>query len=136
MSLNKSEAALPNPPSTAAVDSVPTAVVPTPDYGGLVRVLIEPFLETTDTLRVDCEVSGNGQRVWVRIAFDETDRGRVFGRGGRNIQAVRTVLKATAALANQVAHLDVYGSGSEQNESHPAPTSNRPRPSRPRRRET
>ncbi len=81
----------------------------TPDYGALVRFLLEPFLESPDALRVDCEVLGNRSKVLVRVAFAEEDRGRVFGRGGRNIQAVRTVLKATAQLHQQAAHLDIFG---------------------------
>lgn len=81
----------------------------TPDYVGLVRFLAEPFLEDPGSLRVDCEFSGNRSRVLIRVAFSGEDRGRVFGRGGRNIQAIRTVLKATAAIAGQSAHLDIYG---------------------------
>ncbi|MGD1906490.1 MAG: KH domain-containing protein [Leptolyngbyaceae cyanobacterium] len=112
------------------------------DYGALVRFLIEPFLETPDALRVDCEMLGKPPKVLVRVAFSEQDRGRVFGRGGRNIQAVRTVLKATAQLRHQVAHLDIYGEnrssdggGSSQRRSSEGRSRgrrDRPRPSAPR----
>ena len=80
------------------------------DYAKLVRFLIQPFLESPDSLSVDCETSPNTARVWIRVAFEGEDKGRVFGRGGRNIQAIRTVITAAATLAGHSVHLDVYGS--------------------------
>ncbi|HEY9881398.1 MAG TPA: KH domain-containing protein, partial [Leptolyngbyaceae cyanobacterium] len=80
-----------------------------PDFVGIVRFLVSPFLESSDSLSIDCEVMPHRAKVWIRVAFKEDDRGRVFGRGGRNIQAIRTVIEATAKLVNWSAHLDVYG---------------------------
>ncbi len=79
-----------------------------PDYADLVRFLVQPFLETPDSLRVDCEISSRS-RVWVRFAFEGTDKGRVFGRGGRNIQAIRSVVEGVAKAAGHTALLDVFG---------------------------
>ncbi|WP_225886413.1 KH domain-containing protein [Leptolyngbya sp. PCC 6406] len=101
-----------------------------PDYPAMVRFLMEPFLEVTDSLKIDCETAANASKVWVRVAFEGDDRGRVFGRGGRNIQAIRTVLRATAAIAGQVAHLDVYGM-SPADEEHHAPRHSPPHKSAP-----
>lgn len=81
-----------------------------PVYDRLVRFLVEPFLESPQSLRIDCERSNHNQRVWIRLAFEQSDKGRVFGRGGRNIQAIRTVLQAAASAANQSVYLDIYGS--------------------------
>ena len=67
-----------------------------PDYPGLVRFLIEPFLESANSLSIDCETSENAARVWIRIAFAGEDKGRVFGRGGRNT-GLQTVRYAAAA---------------------------------------
>lgn len=93
-----------------------------PDYVGLVRFLIEPFLETPERLSIDCEKSHANQRVWIRLAFEGADKGRVFGRGGRNIQAIRTVIQAVAQAADQFAHLDIYESpnGAARKESSPS----------------
>lgn len=85
------------------------------DYAGLVRFLIEPFLESTDNLSIDCEMSSNAAKVWIRVAFEGEDKGRVFGRGGRNIQAIRTVLAAAAACSGYSAHLDIYGAQANNN---------------------
>lgn len=81
-----------------------------PDYAALVEFLIAPLLDTPDTLRINCEYVRGKTRVLVRVAFGEADQGRVLGRGGRNIEAVRTVLTATAENAGQTARLEVFGS--------------------------
>lgn len=70
--------------------------------------MVEPFLESPSSLRVDCERSNANGRVWIRLAFEGTDKGRVFGRGGRNIQAIRTLIQAIAQAAGQSANLDIY----------------------------
>lgn len=81
-----------------------------PDYTGLVRFLIEPFLESANSLSIDCETSVMVDRVWIRIAFEGEDKGRVFGRGGRNMQVIKTVVAAAANLAGHSVYLDIYGS--------------------------
>ncbi len=73
------------------------------------KFLVQPFLESPESLKVDCEISQTLKRAWVRIAFDTTDKGKVFGRGGRNIQAIRSVIAAAAELAGQSVYLDIYG---------------------------
>lgn len=105
MSLNSS---LPQLTSKAASESVRSAKEP--DYAELVRFLIQPFLESPNSLSVDCETSTSTSRVWIRVAFEGEDKGRIFGRGGRNIQSIRTVIAAAAALAGHSVYLDIYGS--------------------------
>jgi uncharacterized protein len=61
-------------------------------------------------MSIDCEYTLDRHRVWIRVAVGTADRDTAFGRGGRNIQAVRTVLQAAAAAVGQSIHLDVYGS--------------------------
>lgn len=46
------------------------------------------------------------------MAFEDPEKGRVFGRGGRNIQAIRTVLAAAAQTVGESIYLDIYGTGS------------------------
>jgi uncharacterized protein len=87
-----------------------------PDYIALLQFLIEPFLESPESLKIDCEASPSKARIWIRLAFEGSDKGRVFGRGGRNIQAIRTVLEAVAKAAGYSAHLEIYGSQSQGRE--------------------
>ncbi|HHP7245716.1 MAG TPA: KH domain-containing protein [Elainellaceae cyanobacterium] len=106
-----------------------------PDYTQLVRFLVQPFLESPQSLKVDSEVSGRTGRVLIRLAIEGEDKGRVFGRGGRNIQAIRTVIQAISKAAGHVAHLEIYGGAPTEHTSHDRPRSSKPpsrRPSRPR----
>lgn len=108
-----------------------------PDFPGLVKFLLEPFLESPNSLKVDCEISSTRPRVWIRLAFEGEDKGRVFGRGGRNIQAIRAVIEAAATLAGQSVYLDIYGGTPTEHESGPPrdmgrrPSPRTPSPSRP-----
>lgn len=102
---------MPNPNSNSVAEQV-AAMADGPDFVGLIRFLVEPFLDDPTSLKVDCELAANRSKVWIRLAFKEEDRGRVFGRGGRNIQAIRKVLDATAQLAGWSAYLDIYGESS------------------------
>lgn len=79
-----------------------------PDYDGLVRFLIEPLLESPHLFCFDCEQLASTKRVWVRLAFDDNEKGKVYGRGGRNIQAIRTTLETAAQLAGDTLYLEVY----------------------------
>lgn len=78
-----------------------------PDYPSLVRLFIEPLIEDPDSLSVDVETTCHHSRVWLRVTFAGQDMGRVFGRGGRTLQAIRQVLSAAAQLANQSLILEV-----------------------------
>ncbi|MEA5507050.1 KH domain-containing protein [Halotia wernerae UHCC 0503] len=109
MFLNRS---VPQPHPNVETKS-PTA---SPNYIGLVSFLMQPFLESPETLSVDCEISHSLKRAWIRIAFDSTDKGKVFGRGGRNIQAIRMVIAAAAEVAGQSVYLDIYGSNAQGRE--------------------
>ncbi|MDB9525558.1 KH domain-containing protein [Oscillatoria sp. CS-180] len=104
-----------------------------PDYQGLIHHLMKPFLDTPEDLKMDIEQIGDGRRVLLRVAFSTDDRGRMFGRGGRNIQAIRTVLETTAALYDQKVSLDVYGESNHESRSGSDNGSGGDRNRRPRR---
>jgi uncharacterized protein len=80
-----------------------------PNYIELVKFLISPFLEDPNSLNVDCETYADQRRVLIRVAFSGTDKGRVFGRGGRTLQSIRAVVNASAQLVQQTVHVEVYG---------------------------
>ena len=82
--------------------------ITSPDYSALVRFLVEPFLLSCEGLKLDCEISQAGSRVWLRLALAEEDKGRLFGRWGKNIQAVRAVLGMAATQAGQSVNLEIY----------------------------
>lgn len=79
-----------------------------PDYNALISFLLKPLLTHPEALRVDFESNSKSDRVWIRVAFDPEDRGRIFGKGGRTIQAVRTVVMTAAEEAGHSARFEVY----------------------------
>lgn len=88
-----------------------------PDYEKLARFLIEPFLEDPQTLSINSEVNPNNKKIWLRIAFDKGDRGKVFGRGGRNIQAIRTTIQTAAVAHDESVFLDIYSDESDRSDN-------------------
>lgn len=80
-----------------------------PQYAELVRFLLTPLLDFPESLRIDCEATKSNQRIWIRVALASKDQGRAFGRGGRNLSAIRTVLTAAGLTKQQSVYLDVYG---------------------------
>ncbi|BBC22804.1 KH domain-containing protein [Pseudanabaena sp. ABRG5-3] len=79
-----------------------------PDYNSLISFLLKPLLSHPDALRVDFESNSKSDRVWIRVAFDPEDRGRVFGKGGRTIQAVRTVVMTAAQEFGHSTRFEVF----------------------------
>ncbi|MEM8829513.1 MAG: KH domain-containing protein [Cyanobacteria bacterium P01_G01_bin.19] len=90
-----------------------------PNYEGLARFLIEPFLSDPQSLRVNSEVNQNRNKIWLRVAFDKSDRGKVFGRGGRNIQAIRTTIETAATYNNESVFLDIYSDEPSKSDDSP-----------------
>ncbi len=120
---------------TVATNSIDQSNLP--DYEQLVRFLFQPFLSEVAAMAVDCEYTIDHHRIWIRVAVAISDRDSAFGRGGRNIQAIRTVLQAAAEAVGQSIYLDVHGSnsGSRQPEADFVPqVPSGDRPPRPVRR--
>ena len=92
-------------------------IASSPDYEKLARFLIEPFLEDPQSLSINSEVNPNNKKIWLRIAFDKGDRGKVFGRGGRNIQAIRTTIQTAAVAHDESVFLDIYSDESDRSDN-------------------
>ena len=80
------------------------------DYEALARFLMEPFLDKPEALKFHSESLAGGKKLWLRAAIDEDeDKGRVFGRGGRNIKAVRRAIMAAGKFHDMTVNLNVFG---------------------------
>ncbi|EDX85960.1 hypothetical protein S7335_3663 [Synechococcus sp. PCC 7335] len=80
------------------------------DYEALARYLMEPFLDKPEELKFHTESLSGGKKLWLRAAFDEDeDKGRVFGRGGRNIKAIRQTIMVAGKLEEMTVNLSVFG---------------------------
>ena len=62
-----------------------------------------------DTGRVSVRERSEGGEVRFEIEVAPADRGRVIGRGGRTIEALRTVMQAVAARRAESCSLEVLG---------------------------
>jgi len=103
------------------------------DYTSVVRFLLDPLIEDPKLLKLDQEVLVGGERVLIRIALEGGDRGRILGRGGRNIHALRHVLHAAGNVAGQQIHLEFFGGHALAEELKPLnslPPKERPQPPR------
>ncbi len=89
-----------------------------PDYNALISFLLKPLLTHPDALRVDFESNSKSDRVWIRVAFDPDDRERVFGKGGRTIQAVRTVIMTAAQEFGHSARIEFFDPTPNSNSDH------------------
>lgn len=131
---------LPKTVSDSASQPAPPVDTASIDYAEVVRFLVGPFLDSPESLRINCETSQRSGRILIRLAIEGEDKGKVFGRGGRNIQAVRTALQSVSKAAHQKVHLEVYGSepersrGDRSSEGSSGNGSRRSSPSRPSRR--
>ncbi|MBF2058240.1 MAG: KH domain-containing protein [Cyanobacterium sp. T60_A2020_053] len=79
-----------------------------PDYDGLIRFLVEPLLESPELLSFNCEYLASTKKVWIRLALEDKEKGKIYGRGGRNIQAIRTVLQTAAQMAGDNLYLEIH----------------------------
>lgn len=75
------------------------------------RDVLTPLLDHPDALRI--EVSGEGRKRDVLVHADPEDRGRIIGKHGRMISALRTLCRTAGDKANLSVALELYD-GDEQ----------------------
>lgn len=77
------------------------------DTEGLVRYLVESLVELPEA--VEITVTEEGDTIRFDIALDPTDVGKVIGRGGRIIKAIRTLARAAGSTEGRHVEVDVIG---------------------------
>lgn len=65
------------------------------DIAGLVESVVTPLVEYKDELEISS--SENDETILVEIRVNEEDAGKVIGRQGRVIKAIRTVARAAGS---------------------------------------
>lgn len=68
----------------------------TEDLAGLVESVVRPLIEVEEELDVDAFETEDGT-ILVEIRVNEEDAGKVIGRQGRVIKAIRTLARAAAS---------------------------------------
>lgn len=74
------------------------------DVVGLVETVVKPLIEFEDDLEITSSEEGEDE-ILVEIRVNEEDAGKVIGRQGRVIKAIRTL--ARAAASREGAHVEV-----------------------------
>ena len=68
----------------------------TEDIAGLVKTLVFPLIEFEEDLDIQASESEDGG-IYIEIRVNEEDAGKVIGRQGRVIKAIRTIARAAAS---------------------------------------
>lgn len=66
------------------------------DLAGLVDVVVRPLVDVEDELEIDSYDNEDGS-VLIEIRVNSEDAGKVIGRQGRVIKAIRTLTRAAAS---------------------------------------
>lgn len=74
------------------------------DIAGLVTSVVEPLVEYPDELKIASSEADDGT-ILVEIRVHEDDAGKVIGRQGRVIKAIRTLARAAASRTDT--HVEV-----------------------------
>lgn len=76
----------------------------TEEIAGLVESVIRPLIDNPDDLVIDARETEDGS-IFVEVRVNEEDAGKVIGRQGRVIKAIRALARAAASSTNT--HVDV-----------------------------
>lgn len=77
-----------------------------PDYRALVESIVRRLVNDPASVEVTCDRSASGA-VLVTIATSQEDVGRVIGRRGTTINAIRLVAKAAAVRSGEKVDVDL-----------------------------
>ena len=78
----------------------------TEDLAGLVDAIVRPLVEEADALEVVATEADDGGIV-VEIRVAEGDAGKVIGRQGRVIKAIRTLARAAASRTGKLVDVEL-----------------------------
>ncbi|MBI5705893.1 MAG: KH domain-containing protein [Armatimonadetes bacterium] len=74
-------------------------------YGNLVEALVKGIVEQPDEVHIDEELTGHTRTFVVHVAPE--DVGKIIGKSGRVVSAIRCVVSAVAAKAHERAFVKI-----------------------------
>jgi predicted RNA-binding protein YlqC (UPF0109 family) len=77
-----------------------------PDYGSIVEYIVRRLVNQPDEVKVTTERSGSGAAM-VTISTTQDDIGRVIGKHGATINAIRLVAKAASVKPGEKVDVDL-----------------------------
>lgn len=81
-----------------------------------VKTIVESLVTHPEDVKITSDEIDNA-RLRIKISVNPEDRGRVIGRQGKTINALRTVIKAAAVKTNQRINLKVVEDENETDEN-------------------
>jgi predicted RNA-binding protein YlqC (UPF0109 family) len=85
----------------------------TVDYVDLVEFIVKNIVDHPEAVVVEA-VEGRGRSETLEIRLDPGDVGRVIGKGGRNIEAIRSLVKASAIKEHHRVNVEVIADEDER----------------------
>lgn len=76
------------------------------DFENLLINMIKPLVTNPDDVAVKI-LSEDDKNFSIQVLVNEVDLGRVIGKGGRIVTAIRTICYAGAAKENKRVHIDI-----------------------------
>lgn len=78
----------------------------TEDLAGLVDAIVRPLIEVEDELDIAASETEDGN-ILVEIRVNPDDAGKVIGRQGRVIKAIRTLARASASRSGKLVDVEL-----------------------------
>ena len=75
------------------------------NYKELVEFIVKHLVTQPDTVEVGCSEEDGGSKILIRVAHE--DVGRVIGKRGATINAIRLLAKAAAVKAGERVDVDI-----------------------------
>ena len=75
------------------------------NYKELVEFIVKHLVTQPDTVEVECSEEDGGRKILIRVAHE--DVGRVIGKRGATINAIRLLAKAAAVKAGERVDVDI-----------------------------
>ena len=75
------------------------------NYKELVEFIVKHLVTQPDTVEVECGEEDGGSKILIRVAHE--DVGRVIGKRGATINAIRLLAKAAAVKAGERVDVDI-----------------------------
>lgn len=75
------------------------------NYGNLVETLVKGVVEFPDQVSIDEDLNGHTRTFFVKVA--DEDVGKIIGKSGRVVSAIRCVISAVAAKAHERAFVKI-----------------------------
>ncbi len=75
------------------------------NYKELVEFIVKHLVTQADSVEVECNDEDGGSKILIRVAHE--DVGRVIGKRGATINAIRLLAKAAAVKAGERVDVDI-----------------------------